>query len=104
MADLFEGALPEQGKPGEWSAQYAILANEFIRSQPVGSVFNGEALRVFMIRRGLAEARHPNVWGAMANHALSGWFEDGRIERAGVSPAESAKAHARRYPTYRKVK
>lgn len=99
--DLFGEEAPVDRT--SWRGQYAVLATKFFRDMPIGQHFNGEELRTFMMREGLGEAAHPNQWGRAARTVLGEWFETGSIVRAGGSPAQSAKAHGRYYPRYKKI-
>jgi hypothetical protein len=104
--DLFRHAgieLVLSAEPAAWKGHYMIFSVQWFMTLPVGTIFNGEIMRLNALRNGLSEPHHPNVWGAMANLFLAPLLEDGSIQRYGVAKAISARAHARRYPSYRKV-
>jgi len=104
--DLFRYAGIETvlaAEPANWKAAYMVICTRLYRNMPEGTVFNGEVFRLAALRGGIGEPHHPNVWGAMANQLIGPWLEEGLIIRWGVEKAISAKAHARRYPSYRKI-
>lgn len=97
-------ALVLENTPEEWKRAYWALCVAWFVAQPVGSVFNGEALRLNAEAQGLEDPHHQNAWSAMAGSYLRSALKAGLIERHSLSKATSAQAHARNYPSYRKTR
>ena len=91
-------------QPENWHAAYFLHTASFFNALPVGAAFTGEHLREAVIRAGGGQPEHPNAWGAMANHALTKWFDDGLIEVVGTEKSQSAKNHSHVYRKYRKIR
>ncbi len=87
----------------EWSAHYRRLAERFLAETERGARFIGEDLRLYAMERGLQRPHHHNCWGAASGPVLTAWKQQHLIVNDGTRSAAIAKAHARKYPAYRKL-
>ncbi len=93
----------QKGTSPLWHARYNRLCAEMLLLLPPGSTFTGEAFRLYATDRGLPPPHHHNVWGADARGYVTACIRLGLIEIVGRDKATDPKAHARSYPTYRKL-
>jgi hypothetical protein len=88
--------------PDSWRNAYLRGVADWFADLPRGAVFNGEMLRL-QVEDDIGQPHHANVWGAAAAGYIRPLLKLGLVEHVGLSQAISPQAHARSYPTYRKL-
>lgn len=87
-----------------WKMAYGGLTADWFLSLPVGTVFNGEDLRLNALAKGLPEPHHPNAWSAEAASYLAAVMRIGWAEEIGASATKDDQSHARLCRDYRRIK